>query len=136
MKTNEYVWSFLLLLLLFPVAILAHELGHYAVAEYYDLDPEIHTGKVFLDGSIKNSIAVTTYHLHPDRTINILINGAGVFMNLSIALLSFLAARKLKKDDMFFNFLLLLAISNFVLAIVSLIPTHGSDGLKLLALLR
>ncbi len=142
-----------------------HELGHYAVADYYGLDPEMHISGVVEMGSEGvrmnlNPEAYVRYRDPGDTWKNILITAAGPFMNL--VLLGFFVALQIslrrilmrkanvsrrygrKSSEIRYMRICLLsdiifmsmAVPSLLSVVMNLTNTPGSDGAYLRQLFR
>lgn len=113
--------------------VLAHELGHYAVAESFHLNPKIgfQGGANFIwNGEM---IAYTSY-VGGDELQDVLISAAGPLANLFVGLFSVAMGRKSRNlySQLFF---LAFAITAFLSFISNIMPSNGSDGEIILSFL-
>ncbi len=130
----------LIVSLLFNVYI--HELGHFAVASAFNLNPELH-----IDGAARGlafamngePIAWTAYSSISTKLQDIYVTMAGPIANLLLSAmlgLTYFIVPK-RKRKILIQLLFITAILPAIMAFVgNIIPTAGNDGSILLSLLR
>jgi len=106
-----------------------HEIAHYAVADFFDLDPKINLeGPTKMRFNALETQIYVSYSAQASTIQNLLIAIAGPLANLIFAI-SMLFARflvKNKVDDMIFIAVIIPAILSFIL---NILPFPNSDGL-------
>ncbi|MEM4247685.1 MAG: hypothetical protein QXH80_00275 [Candidatus Nanoarchaeia archaeon] len=119
--------------------IVAHEFGHWLVAEHYGLNPQMHLGES-LGGEKANLFTAsffTTYNAPVCTEQDIYVTFAGPLANILIAAGLFLAYKIMPRKTFRINMLFLVLIVPAVLsAIVNLAPLPASDGALILGYLR
>ncbi len=122
--------------------VVLHEFGHYAVAEHFELEPEVHFEQpVSLNSSyvltVEPRVAYVSYNGSAfDLTYrDFWVALAGPAVNLCFSGLAFggyLFARKKEKDLLAFAFLIIL-VPSLISTFVNLIPIARTDGFVMLS---
>jgi Zn-dependent protease len=119
--------------------IVAHEFGHWAVAEHYSLNPQMHFGES-LDGEKANLFSAsffTTYNAPVCTDQDFYVTLAGPLTNIMIAVGLFFAYQRMPKKTYRINMLFLVMVIPAILsAIVNLMPLQASDGQLIFRYLR
>jgi Zn-dependent protease len=119
--------------------IVAHEFGHWAVAEHYSLNPQMHFGES-LDGEKANMFTAsffTTYNAPVCTDQDFWVTLAGPLTNVLIAAGLLLAYKLTPKKTYRINMLFLVLIIPAILsAIVNFMPLQASDGQLIFSYLR
>ena len=117
--------------------IFMHELGHFAVAEAYDSNPEMH---FMPDGVSVNAFYTAdskiAYVSYDSDTVDITqqdvkIAMAGPLVNLLLGSLGMLLYLSPKRSDLSKMLLILLIVPSYVSFVINIIPISPSDGFYL-----
>ena len=129
------------LTLTFVFNIAAHEIGHYAIADHYNLNPSIHVGRGTNDAqtnfdlvSTLTSPSIYTAYSAESKDLtshDAIIAFFGPFVNLMIAMSALVMYKKLpkhKKGDYGFLIFLLIFLPSLASGVINLLPFANSDG--------
>lgn len=127
----------------FFLNIYIHEYGHYCVAEYFGLNPEVHFATTDADGnkiSLYSPAAYTTYSSESKNltTQDAIIAFAGPFVNLLFALvfcIVYITLPKKRKTFLTKTVFAMIIIPAIISFVINLIPVGISDGSIIVAAL-
>jgi len=114
------------------INVVLHEYGHYAAANYYDLDPEIKYNFENITGagfSLKGvPIASTSFIDNGDKNEMVVIASMGPFINLIMGLFFVFLFIIFKDKRLLGEILVIGMIVSLGSFVMNLLPFSGSDG--------
>ena len=138
MKNKPIAVIFLILILIFSLLfnVVSHELGHWAVANYYGFEPKIHLDSSNLTSAkflVSNEPVAYTSYLGGQSTniqdAKVALAGPLVNLLLFFIIIGVYWSIPKRKRNVYTSLVFIaLAVPAIVSAIGNLIPIHGSDG--------